>query len=42
MPGDRKGGKYLVLGDSIISSVGSEYSDKKVECFPGIRMEKLL
>jgi hypothetical protein len=39
MPGDREGGKYLVLGDSITGSVGSEYSDNKVECFLCIRME---
>jgi hypothetical protein len=38
---DRKGGESLVLGDSIIRNVGSECSDMKVECFPGIRTEQL-
>ena len=39
MSGDRKGGEILVFGDSIIlvSNVGKECSDMKVECFPGIR-----
>jgi hypothetical protein len=41
VPGDRKGGECLVLGDSIIRNVGSECSDMKVECFPGIRTEQL-
>jgi len=41
VPGDRKGGQYLLLGDSIIWNVGTERSDTKVECFPGIRTEQL-
>ena len=41
MSGDRKGGECLVLGDSIILNVGTECSDMKVECFPGIRTEQL-
>jgi len=39
--GDRKCGECLVLGDSIIRNVGTEFSDMKVECFPGIRTEQL-
>jgi hypothetical protein len=41
VPGDRKGGECLVLGDSIILNDGTECSDIKVECFPGIRTEEL-
>jgi len=41
MPGDRKVGECLVLGDLIIHNVGSECLNRKVECFPGIRMEQL-
>jgi hypothetical protein len=37
VPGDLQAGEGLVLGDSIISNVGKECSDMKVECFPGIR-----
>ena len=36
-----KGGECLVLGDSIIRNVGTECSDMKFECFPGIRTEQL-
>jgi hypothetical protein len=39
--GDCKVGKCLVLGDSIIWNVGTECTDMKVECFPGIRTEQL-
>jgi hypothetical protein len=39
--GDCKGGECLVLGDWIIHNVGSECSDMNVECFPGIRTERL-
>jgi len=38
---DRKGEECLVLGDSTIRNVGTEYTDMKVECFPGIRTEQL-
>ena len=41
MPVHLKGGKCLVLGDWIIRNVGSECSDMKFECFPGIRTEQL-
>jgi len=41
VPGDRKAGECLVLGDSIIWNVGNECSGMKVECFPGIRTEQL-
>ena len=41
MPGHVKGGECLVLGDSIVRNVGTECSDMKVECFPGIRAEQL-
>jgi len=40
VPGDRKGGECLVLGESIIRIVGTECSDMKTECFPGIRIEQ--
>jgi len=30
-----------VLCDSIIRNVGTEFSDMKFECFPGIRIEQL-
>jgi hypothetical protein len=40
VPGDRKGGECLVLGDSIIRNVGTEFSDMKVECFSDIRTEQ--
>jgi hypothetical protein len=33
-PGYRKGGECVVLGDSIIPSVGTECTVMKVECFP--------
>ena len=36
-----KGGELLVLGDCIISNVGSDCLDMKVGCFPGIRSEQL-
>jgi hypothetical protein len=36
VPGDRKSGECLVVGDSIIRTVGNECSDMKVECFPDI------
>ena len=41
VPGHLKGGECLVLGDWFIRNVGTEYSDMKVECFPGIRTEQL-
>ena len=41
VPGDRKSGECLVMGDSIIRNVGSECSDMKLECFPGIITEQL-
>jgi len=37
---DCKVGKCLPLCDSIIWNVGTEFSDLKVECFPGIRTEQ--
>ena len=42
MPGDRKGGECLVLGDSIIRNIGTECRILKVECFPGIRTENCI
>jgi hypothetical protein len=42
LPGDRKGGESLVLGDSIIRNVGTECSEMKVECFPDISCIQLL
>jgi len=41
VPGDRNGGDCLMLGDSIIRNVGTEYSSMKFECFPGIRAGQL-
>jgi len=41
MSGHLKGRDCLVLGDSIIRNVGTDCSDMKFECFPGIRMEQL-
>ena len=41
VPGDRKGGECIVLGESIVRIVGTECSVMKVECFPGIRTEQL-
>jgi hypothetical protein len=41
VPGDRKSGEGLVLGDSMIQNVGTECSDMKVECFPSTRTEQL-
>ena len=34
-----KGGECLVLGYSIVRSVGTECLDMKVECFPGVRTD---
>jgi hypothetical protein len=42
VPGDRKRGECLVLGDWIIGNVGTECTYVKVKCFPGIRTEQLL
>ena len=39
--GHLKGGECLVMGDWIIRNVGTECSDMKFECFPGIRTEQL-
>ena len=39
VPSDPNGGECLMLGESIIRNFGTEYSDMKVECSPGIRME---
>jgi hypothetical protein len=36
-----KGGECLVLGDSIVGNVGTDCSDMKFGCFPGIRKEQL-
>ena len=41
VPSHPKGGECLLLGESIIRNVGTEYPDMKVECFPGIRTEQL-
>jgi len=41
VPGDGKVGECLVLGDSIIRNVGTECTDMKLDCFPGIRTEQL-
>ena len=41
VPCHLKGGECLVLGDSIIRNVGTECSDMKFECFPGIRTDQL-
>jgi len=31
----------MVVGDSVLGNVGSEYADMKVECFQGITTEQL-
>ena len=41
MPTKRKVTKCMVVGDSILRNVGEEHADVKVECFPGIKTEKL-
>ena len=41
VPGSLKGGGCFVLGGWIKRNVGTECSDTKVECFPGIRTEQL-
>jgi len=41
VPGDRKSGQCLVLGDSIICNVGSECLYMEMECLLGIRTEQL-
>jgi len=35
------GEKCLVLGDSIVRNVGAEKPNMRVECFPGIRADRL-
>jgi len=39
--GHPEGDEFLVLGDSIVRSVGTVCSDMKAECFLGIRTEQL-
>lgn len=39
--GHHESEKCLVLGDSVIRSVGAEHSNMVVECFPGIRTDEL-
>jgi hypothetical protein len=41
LPTKQKSIKCIVVGDSIVRSVGAEHVDMKVECFPGIRTEQL-
>jgi hypothetical protein len=41
VPEYRKGGEYLMLGDSITRNFGTRCSDMKVGCFPGILTELL-
>ena len=33
--------KCLVVGDSLVRNVGTDHSDMKEECFPGIKTEQL-
>ena len=42
VPGDRKCGECLVLGDANIRNVGSECLSIIVECITGIRTEPVL
>ena len=41
MPTKQKVTKCVVVGDSILCSVGAEHADMAVECFPGIKTEQL-
>jgi hypothetical protein len=31
----------MVVGDSLVRSLGAEHGDMKVDCFPGIKTEQL-
>jgi len=33
--------RCMVVGDSMLRSVGAEHEDMMVECFPGIKTEQL-
>jgi hypothetical protein len=37
----QKVAKCMAVGDSIVRNVGADHADMKVECFPGIKTEKL-
>jgi hypothetical protein len=37
----QKVAKYMVVGDSVLHSVGAEHEDMMVECFPGTKTEQL-
>jgi len=41
MPTKQNVTKCMVVGDSIVRSVGAEHADMNVECFPGIKTEQL-
>jgi hypothetical protein len=41
VPAKQKSAKCMVVGDSVVSSVGDEHTDMIVECFPGIKTEQL-
>jgi hypothetical protein len=41
VPAKQKVAKCMVVGDSLLRSVGAKQADMKVECFPGISTEQL-
>jgi hypothetical protein len=41
VPAKQKSAKCVVVGDSVLRSVGAERTVMMVECFPGIRTEQL-
>ena len=41
VPTEQKAAKCVVVGDSVVRNVGTEHTDMKVECFPGIKTEQL-
>ena len=41
VPAKQKTAKCMVVGDTIVRSVGAEHADVMVECFLGIKTEQL-
>jgi len=41
VPAKQRFTKCMVVGESVLRSVGVEYADMMVECFPGIKTEHL-
>jgi undecaprenyl pyrophosphate synthase len=38
VPTEQKAAKCVVVGDSMVRNVGTEHTDMKVECFPGLKL----